>query len=263
MIQIMKLGEKTCHDQTFMVDRPLGHPVYLLLITLKPGLFFIENEWMKIPAYTAFLFLPGQKHLYRAIDNTTEKPAYMDNWVHISSPLRFLPEHFPYGKPISLHQPEDYLTLFHLINNEFFGASPKKENLIDHLMNALLLKLCTETDTKEYPPIYYDLVALRKEIYAFPFHEWRIPDIAEHLNISSGYLHACYKDFFGITCMNDVIKSRIEYACDLLSSTQKSIEEIAIQCGYHHTEHFIRQFKTEMHMTPLQWKKRNYLSSPF
>lgn len=256
MLQVIKLGENTEHDRHFMVDRPQGHPVYLLVLTQKDSYFYVEDKWQYIQKNTAFLFSPGQRHLYRAIetDRNEKAPAYIDSWAHIAPPLHFLPEHFPFGKPIFLHNPKDYFSLFHLIHNEFFGASPEKYKIIDCLMTALLTKLRNEADTKEYPPIYYDLISLRKDIYAFPFRKWKIPDMASRLNISSGYFHSCYKNFFGTTCIQDVIKSRTEYACDLLSSSHKSVEEIASLCGYQHTEHFIRQFKSFTGMTPFQWR---------
>lgn len=42
----------------------------------------------------------------------------------------------------------------------------------------------------------------------------------------------------------------------LVTADRKSVEEIAELCGYHHTEHFIRQFKKKMNKTPLQYKKQ-------
>ncbi len=79
--------------------------------------------------------------------------------------------------------------------------------------------------------------------------------MADSLHISNGYLHTQYKNIFHTTCMKDVIHSRISNACELLSATQHSIEEIALSCGYHNTEHFIRQFKKEVGTTPSHYRK--------
>lgn len=35
MLRVVKIGENTVHDGTFFVDRPHGHPVYLLLLVKK------------------------------------------------------------------------------------------------------------------------------------------------------------------------------------------------------------------------------------
>lgn len=103
--------------------------------------------------------------------------------------------------------------------------------------------------------MYDRLVALRQEIDWDPSREWSVPYMAQKLNISTGYLHTIYQEYFHTTCMNDVIKSRVKLACELLVSGDTSVAEIAERCGYHNTEHFIRQFKKSMHTTPGKYRK--------
>lgn len=112
-----------------------------------------------------------------------------------------------------------------------------------------------ESDIREYPPLYYPLVSLREKIYAFPQQNWNVPAMAKELGISAGYLHVIYKHFFGVTCIGDVVRSRIQTACELLSSTNRTVEEIAQLCGYRYTEHFVRQFKARMGITPAKYRK--------
>ncbi len=245
------------HDGTFFVDRPQGHPVYLLLLVKSKARFYVENEWQDTPAHIAILFKPGQKHLYgpAANENADIFPAYVDDWMHIESHTSLLTEHFPYGKPVLLHKSEAFYHLFHLIYSEFYSAAPHKNTIIDALTNALLQKLLDESRTEEFPDIYYQLVSLREKIYSFPQEDWSVDRMAEELHISSGYLHTLYKHFFGVTCIGDVIQSRIQAACELLTSTSKSVEEIGGLCGYRNTEHFIRQFKKVMTVTPAKFRK--------
>lgn len=255
MLEILRIGENTIHDHDFFVDRPQGHPFYLLILVKTEAKFWIDNEWQNTTADVAVVFRPKQKHLYGPLSDSSEFPAYMDDWMHISSATPILPEHFPFGHPILLHNPNDYYALFHLIHNEFYGAAPYRNVILDNLTAALLNKIAAAGNTKEYPAIYYQLISLRENIYREPQMDWRISDMAKSLNISEGYLHSLYKRFFSTTCMQDVIKSRIQTACELLVSTRKSVEEIAEYCGYHHTEHFIRQFKNETGLTPAKYRK--------
>ncbi len=257
MLQIMKIGENTMHDYNFFINRPSGHPVYLLLLVKTPARFYVDNQWVDTFANTAFVFKPGQMHLYGASQEFTplDQLAYMDDWIHIKSPTSILPEYFPFGRPITLHSPDEYYELFHLINNEFYGATPHKNAVLNALTSALLNKLLDACNTEEYPPLYYKLVSLREQIYSYPQNEWHIDDMAKSLCISSGYLHYIYKHFFNTTCISDVIHSRIQASCELLVSTGNSVEEISILCGYHNTEHFIRQFKKIMVLTPSEYRK--------
>lgn len=255
MIHVTRMGENSVHDETFFVDRPQGHPVYLLLLVKTRARFFVGDAWQETPKHTAILFEPGQKHLYGPLSGTEEKPAYINSWIRMSSSTPILSEHFPYGKPVFLHNPEEFYTLFHTINNEFYGAAPHKNRVIHYLLSALLDKIADESDIREYPPLYYPLVSLREKIYAFPQQNWNVPAMAKELGISAGYLHVIYKHFFGVTCIGDVVRSRIQTACELLSSTNRTVEEIAQLCGYRYTEHFVRQFKARMGITPAKYRK--------
>jgi AraC-like DNA-binding protein len=257
MQQILKIGENTMHDHTFLVDRPSGHPVYLLLFVKKRAQFYIEGEWKETPADIAVIFKPGQKHLYGPAADASEVdfPAYVDNWMHIESSAALLPEHFPYGKPMILHNPDSFYSLFHLIHSEFYGAAPHKNTIMDALLSALLQKLLDESSAEEFSALYYQLVSLREKIYSFPQEEWTVDAMAKELHISSGYLHTVYKHYFGITCIADVIQSRTQAACELLTSTSKSVEEIGLLCGYRHLEHFVRQFKKVTGITPAKYRK--------
>lgn len=250
MIELLRLGEHTIHDDNFDVNRPTGHPHYLLLLIKTPARFLIDEQWMSIPKNQAVLFLPGQRHRYHA-----DQETYIDDWAHIVSPQPLPGTHFPFGMPIPLHHPKDFYDLFHIINNVFFSASTQRAMTLHHLTSALVNMIAEESKTQEYPALYYDLVSLREKIYKYPKNDWRVPDMAKDLNISAGYLHSIYQQFFHTTCINDVIQSRIQASCDLLISTTKPLDEIALSCGYQHTEHFIRQFKNAMGTTPGKYRK--------
>lgn len=58
MINLHKIGENTTHNKDFFVDRPNGHPVYLLLLIKTPSLFLSGDEWQRIPADCAVIFRP-------------------------------------------------------------------------------------------------------------------------------------------------------------------------------------------------------------
>lgn len=252
MLHIAKIGENQKHDRSFFVDRPHGHPVFLLLLVKTPARFFVESEWVQTPPGTAVVFRAGQRHLYGLADDCTE---YIDNWLHIEPPVPVLSRHFPFGRPVTLHNAAEFYSLFHLIHTEFYSVSHHKNIIIDQLTTALLHKIEDESDMEDYPEIYYKIATLREKIYSNPKYEWNIPEIASSLHISEGYFHSVYKHFFNKTCISDVIESRVQAACELLTSTSKTVEDIAESCGYHNTEHFIRQFKKIMGNTPTKYRK--------
>lgn len=258
MVGIIRLGE-TVHDKGFVVDRSRGHPCYLFLLLNTPGKFYVDGSWQETPAGTVVVFQPGQKHLYGYTGKDNPGGTYADCWTHIESDLPlFHKVNFPFGKPIKTRNAAEYRELFRLILREYFGTSDYKKKIMHHLLSALLYKVENEVGTRQYPDLYYSMLDMRTDFYANPGMDWNIREMAEQLNISEGYLHDSYKRYFGTTCMADVIQARIEFACEYLDSTNKSVEEVAELCGYHNTEHFIRQFKKKMGCTPLQYKKQSF-----
>lgn len=76
------------------------------------------------------------------------------------------------------------------------------------------------------------------------------------LEISSGYLQNIYKKTFGLSCMEDVINSRIRMAKEYLIHSTESIADIAARCGYPNVEHFCRQFKQVTGYTPRNYQRQ-------
>lgn len=254
MIEIVKMGEDAPHGADFEVDRPNGFPEYLLLLTRTPGRFLVDGVWNYYPADCAVLFKPYQKQRYVAVEET-----YSDCWMHFTSDRMLVDEHFPFGMPIVMNQPEIFYQLFHVICTQYYGFTHHRDTLLDNLVESLVYMIADENKIGKFPDIYYELVSLRKELYYRPAADWTISCMAEKLHISTGYLHALYQQYFHTTCMNDVITSRIKYACDLLVSSNLSVAEIAECCGYSNTEHFIRQFKERTKITPGKYRKQNKL----
>lgn len=255
MISILRMGEDAEHDKEFDVDRPNGFQEYLFLLTKTRGCFFVNGEWKEFPAGCAVIFLPGQGQRYRASQN---EKKYCDSWMHFKSDTTILYSAFPFGEPIPLgSKANEFNSLFHIICLKFYGMSPNRESMLAHLVETLLLMANDENDSsKNMPEIYNRLVELRCEIYAHPSVQWRVAEMSSRLCISVGYLHASWKRFFATSCIADVIASRIATAQSLLSSSMISISSIAERCGYTNTEHFIRQFKDTVKMTPAKWRKK-------
>lgn len=257
MIEILKIGEDALHLTDFEVNRPNGFPEYLLLLIKTPSRFLIDENWVVYPPNCAVLFAPYQMQRY-----TIAEEAYVDCWMHFTCDHIKISEHFPYGSPILMRQPDELYQLFHLICSNWYGVAPHRSRVLDRLTDSLLYMIEDANNTAHYPDIYYELTALREQIYHSPANPWTIAEMAKQLKISTGYLHNVYQQYFHTTCMNDVIQSRIEMACELLSSSRKLVSEIAEQCGYNNTEHFIRQFKAHTNITPGQFRKtHNHLDS--
>lgn len=246
IMNIIRMGDAS-HSGDFKVLREHGYPHYLLLITKTPALFEYEGEWREAPAGCALLFRPGQRHSYTALGE-----SYSDFWAHIQSSSPLLYEGFPFGRPIPLAAPERFTALFSVMLGEFFSARRTRESVLSSLCSALVEMLSSEVELKG--TLFYSFLSLREDIFRSPECEWTAEGAAARLNLSKGYFHTLYKQYFGTTFLSDVIISRVQAAEDLLSSSQESVSRIAERCGYLNEEHFIRQFSQFTGTTPHRYR---------
>ena len=77
-----------------------------------------------------------------------------------------------------------------------------------------------------------------------------------YVHLSPSYFQNLYKQIFGISATNDVIRARIANAKSMLNYSSYKISTIAEECGYKNVEHFIRQFKKHEGYTPNKYRNK-------
>ena len=102
-----------------------------------------------------------------------------------------------------------------------------------------------------------DLKKLRREIHKAPELSWNLTELAKRLNISKSYVQKLYKEYFGISYIDDLLEARIEMAKKLLLTTDLHISEVASSCGYQNATHFMRQFKDKTGLSPSEFRDKN------
>lgn len=83
-------------------------------------------------------------------DACAKDTTYVNDWIHFRSNTDLFGEHFPFGQPIVLHEPDDYYELFRLVYKEYYGASNHRKLIMNNLTAALLDKIYDESNTKAH-----------------------------------------------------------------------------------------------------------------
>ena len=81
-----------------------------------------------------------------------------------------------------------------------------------------------------------------------------LKEIADELRVSLSYLEASFRKNTGISLMQYVIKTRINYASRLLLEGKKSITEISLLCGFNSSTHFSNTFKKHTGVSPRAYR---------
>lgn len=75
---------------------------------------------------------------------------------------------------------------------------------------------------------------------------------------SPGHTAHELRKYSGCTPTEFINRLRVDHAARLLCSTDKSVLEIALDCGFENQGHFHRCFKARLETTPLAYRKKNH-----
>lgn len=206
----------------------------------------------KYPPDTAFFFPKGTPYYY----SPCQGEPYTDYFIHFICDDSFYAEFMiPTAQPIHLRDPDRIFNLIEMIAVENILTGPNQNEILNHLMKILFIKVSESTTPGEAVPYFNDLLRIRRDIFNHPEKKWTLERIAESLHMSSGYVHSLYKEAFHTTCMHDVIESRMQYSKHALAYSEQPVNLIAANSGYSNTEHFCRQFKKHTGLRPSQYRK--------
>lgn len=81
-------------------------------------------------------------------------------------------------------------------------------------------------------------------------------DIAQAVYLDADYLSRLFRKRKGISLQKYLNQARMEQAKNLLTFTELSVSEIAIQTGYKNFSHFSTAFKREEKISPVEYRKK-------
>lgn len=229
-----------------------GPGEYEIMLFQVPVMIEVNGVMESWPEHTCILYKPGQRIHYHAVSGDM-----LYNWIRFDcdEPL-YTEDYLPYGKPVLCPDYGCYVTYWQMVANENYWQYNSSNYANEQLMHIIFHRLhdyATTTDLFVYRDAF---INLRDQIYQHPAKDWTLEKMASFVNLSTRSLQKFYKNFFHITCINEVINSRITYAKFLLTHTSDSIQEIAEKSGYNNIEHFCRQFKKKEGLSPSKYRRQ-------
>lgn len=241
----------------FKINRPSGHKEFTFLHFMQRMHIEMEGKIITTEPNACIIFVPNAPQYF--YNNDT---SITHNWMHFKGDYAKLLD--KYNIPLNtIFYPNDckFLSrLFYKIENEFYSDNPFKEELVDGYFNEVLIRLSRKINHQKNeanisPTDKKKLQEIRHIILTSSEYPWTVEELAKRINLSASRFHFIYKAMFGISPMKDVIENRIQNAANLLVSTDLSVSQIGETLGYANPHHFIRQFKSNMGETPLQYRK--------
>ena len=145
--------------------------------------------------------------------------------------LRFKPEGYTL-----LLQGYTFLLFGQLFQNHFYSEAPA----LSTQKKVLHLK---------------DVLTFIDEHYA---EDIRLSDLAACANMNGNYFCRYFRELTHRTQLDYLNYYRVEAACEQLSYTNKTITEIAFDCGFHDASYFVKVFKRYKNITPSEYTRADF-----
>lgn len=255
-MQINMLGSNWKHTADFAKERPDGiHGMQLIVVRSKARICMGEREY-RVGSNTAFIIESCFPHSIYA-----DGEEYNDDFIRFDiedDDSDFLDSlGIEYNVPIVLDS--DAVSKLIAVCAEIYAADkPEKNESLKHIMRAIFteIKSCFDPTVRSRHTHYdIEMDSIRRQIYDSPADDWNIPQIAEQLSMSVSHFQRLYKLRFGIPCTKDILTGRMELAKQLLSGSDKTVSEIAEECGFTDYAHFSRVFKKYACVSPANYRK--------
>lgn len=85
--------------------------------------------------------------------------------------------------------------------------------------------------------------------------------LAKEVSLAPSYLSALFKDEYGISLTDYIIRKKIESAENMLLYSNYSVSEISSYLAFSSDSHFINSFKKYKDLTPKKYRDKNYYKS--
>ncbi len=84
-----------------------------------------------------------------------------------------------------------------------------------------------------------------------------IAALCRRFHLSSTLLKSCFRTLYGKPIHSWLRECRMQHAADLLSTTSRSVAQVAAEVGYGSTSQFGVAFKAQFQMTPSQYRRQS------
>ena len=234
-------------------------PVFLLF--RSPVEYISSGSVDRTSGTSAVLLTSGYKQSFRPVKNTPIRYDIVSFRTSAADRQYIASMNLPQDIPVEID--DDYVisgTLRSIQSQSMRRGKHFSEfaELSMRIIFIALSEICNRTapSPEERIPYYAKLKKLRDSIYDEPMNKWSVDEICDSLDISRTYFHRLYSEAFGVTCLQDVIESRLICAADMLKNTDHSVTEIAELCGYDSESYFMRQFKLHKGCTPSEYRRK-------
>ena len=155
---------------------------------------------------------------------------------------------------------ENSHTTLREINNELQRTYPFCEEIVQHLMTLLMLKLARSLRAHYRATGIYYIKQVKQFITAHSDNQLSIQQISNVIGIHRSYLQMLFKKHTGHSIVEYINHVRIGKSMLLLNTTNQPIIDIALSVGFNNRQHFTRTFTKYVGCSPSDYRQMHVSS---
>jgi len=240
------------NDRNYFTRREHYESLLLSYTYSGEGVLNCSEGDYHIPAGSGFLIDCRQPHEYRTA---------ADRWEHADIHLWGNQAEALYAcfRQLGLTLFSFPASRFTELSEELLSSYQDYSRLRDlYIGNALSNLLCSILKKSEkegrsgVPSVYQYMIHYMESNYMHPL---TLDDLSALFHISKYHMSREFRKYTGYSPGEYLIKLRIRHVCILLSESDLTIEQAALESGFENMSNFINQFKRHIGMTPGAFRK--------
>lgn len=260
-VHINALDTAREEPKDFLIDRPGGGGDYLFIHLLAPArLLTLDGMCHGLPGQ-CLVYSPGQAQWFRG-----EGSLFTNDFIHAEGDEAARAWH-AYGLPLGrLFHPHAGPFIHESIGAmamELARRDPHWEAALSLQFHAFCLGLSRRLHQHEgmrTTPRQREILErcrrVRTRMLDTLEGDWTVPRMAAEVHLSRTRFSVVYREFFGVSPREDLIRERLRRACWLLSRGAHTVAETAAQCGFESVCHFSRMFHKRVGCAPRDYQGR-------
>lgn len=231
----------------------------LVYITKGSGYFSSQSVKMqRINSGTMILLFPGEWHSYYP----DKKTGWDEYWVgfrgvHIDIRVEnnfFCKEEPLHNIGVSATVVSLYEDIMRFASQEMAGYQPMISSIVLHIMGSVYYKERNNsfTDTYAVDKINEARILMKNQIEKSPSPE----EIASEIGVGYSWFRRMFKEYTGISPAQYQLQQKLLRAKELLTSSNKSISDIAFHLNFENPGQFSTFFRKKEGVTPSEFRER-------
>jgi AraC-like DNA-binding protein len=257
-LHLNRVGVRYFHPPGATINRPSGGGDYLFLHFTAPVKILLVNELTHEPPHTCIVYTPTYRQFYQG-----EREGLRNNWLHFKgkdAPTLLKRYNIPVNTLFYPKYTEFIEPVLREIRREKIRQEVLSHQAISLFVEIFFIKLSRSLEQNNDGGFSPRKLRLRETLrdIRHMFHDnltedWSVSKMAETAHLSESRFLALYREFFGISPIEDLIEARLEYAKWLLNNSQATVSEVAYRSGFNNIYYFSRLFHKRVGCPPSEY----------